>query len=82
MLPERLARLGRDRPDDADLIGGVNLDGKERYLAQTLLDLSQTATINDSLKVGRAVLSEGRIAAERPGRALRGAGCRKSSGAM
>jgi N-acetylmuramoyl-L-alanine amidase len=46
------------RENEADLIGGVNLDGKDRYLAQTLLDLSQTATINDSLKVGRAVLSE------------------------
>jgi N-acetylmuramoyl-L-alanine amidase len=46
------------RENEADLIGGVNLDGKERYLAQTLLDLSQTAAINDSLKVGRAVLSE------------------------
>jgi N-acetylmuramoyl-L-alanine amidase len=46
------------RENEADLIGGVNLDGKDRYLAQTLLDLSQTAAINDSLKVGRAVLSE------------------------
>jgi len=46
------------RENEADLIGGVNLDGKERYLAQTLLDLSQTAAINDSLRVGRAVLSE------------------------
>jgi N-acetylmuramoyl-L-alanine amidase len=46
------------RENEADLIGGVNLDGKDRYLAQTLLDLSQTATINDSLKVGRAVLAE------------------------
>jgi len=46
------------RENDADLIGGVNLAVKDRYLAQTLLDLSQTATINDSLKVGRAVLAE------------------------
>jgi len=42
----------------ADLIGGVNLDVKDPYLKQTLLDLSQTATINDSLKLARAVLSE------------------------
>jgi N-acetylmuramoyl-L-alanine amidase len=28
------------------------------YLKQTLLDLSQTATINDSLKLARAVLGE------------------------
>ncbi len=46
------------RENEADLIGGVNLDRKDRYLAETLLDLSQTATINDSLKVGRAVLAE------------------------
>ena len=42
----------------ADLIGGVNLDVKDRFLAQTLLDLSQTATIQDSLKLGRSVLAE------------------------
>jgi N-acetylmuramoyl-L-alanine amidase len=41
----------------ADLIGGVGLDGREPVLARTLLDLSQTAQINDSLKVGQRVLS-------------------------
>ena len=46
------------RENDADLIGGVNLDVKDPYLKQTLLDLSQTATINDSLKLAKAVLSE------------------------
>ncbi|MGH8717899.1 MAG: N-acetylmuramoyl-L-alanine amidase [Burkholderiales bacterium] len=43
--------------NDADLIGGVNIDVQDRYLKQTLLDLSQTATINDSLKLGRTVLA-------------------------
>ncbi|MGH8726689.1 MAG: N-acetylmuramoyl-L-alanine amidase [Burkholderiales bacterium] len=43
--------------NDADLIGGVNIDIQDQYLKQTLLDLSQTATINDSLKLARAVLS-------------------------
>jgi N-acetylmuramoyl-L-alanine amidase len=52
------ARWLAKRENEADLIGGVNLDLKDRYLAETLLDLSQTATINDSLKVGRAVLAE------------------------
>jgi N-acetylmuramoyl-L-alanine amidase len=52
------ARWLAKRENDADLIGGVNLDVKDRYLKQTLLDLSQTATINDSLKLGRSVLSE------------------------
>jgi N-acetylmuramoyl-L-alanine amidase len=52
------ARWLANRENEADLIGGVNLDGKDRHLAQTLLDLSQTATINDSLKLGHAVLGE------------------------
>jgi N-acetylmuramoyl-L-alanine amidase len=52
------ARWLAKRENEADLVGGVNLDVKDRYLAETLLDLSQTATINDSLKVGRAVLDE------------------------
>ena len=52
------ARWLAKKENEADLIGGVNLDVKDRYLAQTLLDLSQTATISDSLKVGRQVLTE------------------------
>jgi N-acetylmuramoyl-L-alanine amidase len=46
----------------ADLIGGVSFGVKDQHLARTLLDLSQTATINDSLKLGNDVLGElGRI---------------------
>jgi N-acetylmuramoyl-L-alanine amidase len=52
------ARWLAKRENNADLIGGVNLDVKDRYLKQTLLDLTQTATINDSLRLARAVLSE------------------------
>ena len=52
------ARWLAKKENDADLIGGVNIDVKDPYLAQTLLDLSQTATINDSLKLAKAVLSE------------------------
>ena len=40
----------------ADLMGGVNLDARDPVLARTLIDLSQTAQISDSLKVGRHVL--------------------------
>jgi N-acetylmuramoyl-L-alanine amidase len=47
-----------NRENEADLIGGVNLEGKDRYLKMTLADLSLTAQINDSLKLGRAVLAE------------------------
>ena len=52
------ARWLAKRENDADLIGGVNLQGKDQYLAMTLADLSLTAQINDSLRLGRAVLDE------------------------
>jgi len=46
------------RENDADLIGGVNLDVPDPYLKMTLTDLSFTAQISDSLKLARAVLTE------------------------
>ncbi len=46
------------KENDADLIGGVNLDVQDPYLKMTLADLSFTAQINDSLKLARAVLTE------------------------
>ncbi len=52
------ARYLAQKENAADLIGGVNLDVKDPMLARTLLDLSQTATISDSLKLGKAVLRE------------------------
>ncbi|MDR1936700.1 MAG: N-acetylmuramoyl-L-alanine amidase [Candidatus Accumulibacter sp.] len=52
------ARYLAQKENEADLIGGVNLDVKDPVLARTLLDLSQTATINDSLKLGKEVLRE------------------------
>jgi N-acetylmuramoyl-L-alanine amidase len=52
------ARWLAKKENDADLIGGVNLAVKDPYLAKTLLDLSQTATLNDSLKLGKSVLGE------------------------
>ena len=50
------ARWLAQRENEADLIGGVNLDNRDPILAKTLLDLSQTAQISDSLRVGRSVL--------------------------
>ena len=44
--------------NESDLIGGVSLQGKDRYLNMTLADLSLTAQINDSLKVAKSVLAE------------------------
>ena len=52
------ARWLANKENSADLIGGVNFGVKDPMLARTLLDLSQTATINDSLKLGKAVLGE------------------------
>jgi N-acetylmuramoyl-L-alanine amidase len=52
------ARWLAKKENEADLIGGVNLAAKDPYLARTLLDLSQTATINDSLKLANHVLRE------------------------
>lgn len=52
------ARWLARRENASDLIGGVNLKVKDPYLARTLLDLSQTATSNDSMKLGRDVLGQ------------------------
>jgi N-acetylmuramoyl-L-alanine amidase len=52
------ARLLAQRENESDMIGGVDLSEKDPVLAKTLLDLSLTATINDSLKLGKAVLNE------------------------
>jgi N-acetylmuramoyl-L-alanine amidase len=52
------ARILAQRENESDLIGGVNLATKDPVLARTILDLSLTAKINDSLKLGRAVLEE------------------------
>lgn len=51
------ARYLAKKENESDLIGGVSLGGRDPMLAKTLLDLSQAATINDSLKLGKAVLS-------------------------
>lgn len=52
------ARWLAKKENASDLIGGVNIGVKDSHLAQTLLDLSQTATLNDSTKAARAMLSE------------------------
>ena len=52
------ARWLARKENEADLIGGVNLDVPDPYVKQVLLDLSQTATISDSIKLGRAVLDQ------------------------
>ena len=52
------AKFIANKENEADLIGGVSIDDKDPVLAKTLLDLSQSATINDSLKLANFVLKE------------------------
>jgi N-acetylmuramoyl-L-alanine amidase len=49
------ARFLAQTQNEADQIGGVSKSG-DRYLDHTIIDLLQTATINDSLKFGKEVL--------------------------
>ncbi|HCI53115.1 MAG TPA: N-acetylmuramoyl-L-alanine amidase [Gallionella sp.] len=52
------ARWLAKKENEADLIGGINIAVKDPYLARTLLDLSQTATISDSIRLAKHVLGE------------------------
>lgn len=47
-----------NKENAADLIGGVSIKDKDDLLAEVLLDLSMTKTINDSLTLGNSVLQE------------------------
>jgi N-acetylmuramoyl-L-alanine amidase len=51
------ARWLAQKENNADLVGGINIGDKDTAVAKTLLDLSQSAQINDSLKVGAFVLT-------------------------
>jgi N-acetylmuramoyl-L-alanine amidase len=53
-----MAKLLAKKENESDLIGGVNFKGKDSYVTQTLLDLSQTATIDHSLRLGGSVLKQ------------------------
>jgi N-acetylmuramoyl-L-alanine amidase len=50
------ARWLAQKENEADLIGGININTRDQQLARVLLDLSTTAQINDSLKLGRTIL--------------------------
>jgi N-acetylmuramoyl-L-alanine amidase len=52
------ARWMANKENSADLVGGLNFRHKERAVAEVLLDMSTTAQIKDSLKLGRAMLQE------------------------
>ena len=52
------ARWLANKENDADRIGGVNLGVKDSLVQRAMLDMSTTAQIKDSLKLGSAVLRE------------------------
>jgi len=52
------ARWIAKKENASDLIGGISLDDKDDLIASVLLDLSQTATIQDSLELGSDVLKK------------------------
>ncbi|MBU3656826.1 MAG: AMIN domain-containing protein [Rhodocyclaceae bacterium] len=51
------ARYLAQKENDADKVGGVNFTVADPHLARTLMDLTQTATQNDSMKLGKSVLT-------------------------
>ena len=53
-----MARALAAKANAADLIGGVSLADKDQVLAQVLVDLSMTNTINESVNLGGRVLKE------------------------
>jgi N-acetylmuramoyl-L-alanine amidase len=52
-----MARSLAKNQNAADLIAGVNLKGKDDHVRRTILDLSQTASIDHSLRLGNLVLA-------------------------
>jgi len=52
------ARWLANKENEADLIGGVNVGSQDRHVQRALLDMSTTAQINDSLKLGSVLLGE------------------------
>jgi len=56
------ARWMADKENKADLIGGLNVAARDAEVQRTLLDMSTTAQIKDSLVLGSAMLGEiGRV---------------------
>lgn len=53
-----LARALANKENESDLIGGVALNVKDDHVRRTIMDLSQSATIDYSLRLGSAVLKQ------------------------
>ena len=52
------ARWLANKENQADLVGGINVQSKDQHVQRALLDMSTTAQINDSLKLGAVLLGE------------------------
>jgi len=52
------ARWIADKENSADLVGGLNIKAKDAQVQKALLDMSTSAQISDSLKLGSAMLGE------------------------
>ncbi|GKS75798.1 N-acetylmuramoyl-L-alanine amidase [Acidovorax sp. SUPP950] len=52
------ARWLANKENQSDLIGGLNVRVQDRHVQSALLDMSTTAQINDSLKLGSVLLGE------------------------
>ena len=52
------ARWLANKENQADLVGGINVQSKDQHVQRALLDMSTTAQINDSLKLGTVLLGE------------------------
>jgi len=52
------ARWLANKENQADLVGGLNVRAKDQHVQRALLDMSTTAQINDSLKLGSVLLGE------------------------
>ncbi|MDO8719280.1 MAG: N-acetylmuramoyl-L-alanine amidase [Polaromonas sp.] len=52
------ARWIADKENSADLVGGINVKAKDAQVQKALLDMSTTAQISDSMKLGGAMLGE------------------------
>jgi N-acetylmuramoyl-L-alanine amidase len=52
------ARWLANKENSADMIGGLNIKTQDHQVAQLLLDMSTSAQIKDSLKLGDAVLKQ------------------------
>ncbi|WP_192883130.1 N-acetylmuramoyl-L-alanine amidase, partial [Paracidovorax avenae] len=52
------ARWLANKENQSDLVGGLNVRSQDRHVQSALLDMSTTAQINDSLKLGSVLLGE------------------------